>query len=54
MTVVCVYRVLFVKSETHIGELINYVVHSLAPTMEPIADLCASGVVDRFDVDWEA
>jgi predicted TIM-barrel fold metal-dependent hydrolase len=30
------------------GALINYVVHSLAPTMEPIANLCASGVVDRF------
>ncbi|MCZ6710153.1 MAG: amidohydrolase family protein [Gammaproteobacteria bacterium] len=30
------------------GALINYAVHSLAPTMEPIANLCASGVLDRF------
>lgn len=30
------------------GALINYAVHSLAPSMEPIANLCASGVVDRF------
>ena len=26
----------------------NYAVHSLAPTMEPIANLCASGVLERF------
>lgn len=30
------------------GAVINYAVHSLAPTMEPIANLCASGVVERF------
>jgi len=30
------------------GALINYSVHSLAPTMEPIANLCASGVLDRY------
>ena len=28
--------------------MINYAVHSLAPTMEPIANLCASGVVERY------
>jgi predicted TIM-barrel fold metal-dependent hydrolase len=30
------------------GAVINYAVHSLAPTMEPIANLCGSGVLDRF------
>ena len=30
------------------GAVINYAVHSLAPTMEPIANLCASGALDRF------
>ena len=30
------------------GAVINYTVHSLAPTMEPIANLCGSGVLDRF------
>ena len=30
------------------GAIINYAVHSLAPTMEPIANLCASGVLDRY------
>ncbi|MEE2783388.1 MAG: amidohydrolase family protein [Pseudomonadota bacterium] len=30
------------------GAVVNYAVHSLAPTMEPIANLCASGVIDRF------
>jgi len=30
------------------GAVINYAVHSLAPTMEPIANLCASGVCDQF------
>ena len=30
------------------GAVINYAVHSLAPTMEPIANICASGVIDRF------
>lgn len=30
------------------GAVVNYVVHSLAPTAEPIVNLCASGVLDRF------
>ena len=30
------------------GAVVNYAVHSLAPTIEPIANLCASGVIDRF------
>ena len=30
------------------GAVINYAVHSLAPTMEPIANLCASGVAEAF------
>jgi predicted TIM-barrel fold metal-dependent hydrolase len=30
------------------GAVINYAVHSLAPTMEPVANLCASGVLDRY------
>jgi predicted TIM-barrel fold metal-dependent hydrolase len=30
------------------GAVINYAVHSLAPTMEPIANICSSGVLDRF------
>lgn len=30
------------------GAVINYAVHSLAPTMEPIANLCGSGVLERF------
>ena len=30
------------------GAVVNYAVHSLAPTMEPIANLCASGVLERF------
>lgn len=30
------------------GAIINYAVHSLAPTMEPVANLCASGVLERF------
>ena len=30
------------------GAIINYAVHSLSPTMEPIANLCASGVIDKF------
>ena len=30
------------------GAVINYAVHSLAPTMEPIANFCASGLLDRF------
>lgn len=30
------------------GAVINYLCHSLIPTMEPMANLCASGVLDRF------
>ena len=30
------------------GAIINYTVHSLAPTMEPLVNLCASGVIERF------
>ena len=30
------------------GAVINYAVHSLAPTMEPLANLCASGVLAKF------
>jgi predicted TIM-barrel fold metal-dependent hydrolase len=30
------------------GAVINYAVHSLAPTMEPIVNICASGVLERF------
>ncbi len=30
------------------GAVINYAVHSLAPTMEPIANFCGSGVLDQF------
>jgi predicted TIM-barrel fold metal-dependent hydrolase len=30
------------------GALVNYVTHSLSPTMEPLANLCASGVLQRF------
>ena len=30
------------------GAVINYVSHSLAPTIEPVANLCASGVLGRF------
>ncbi|MEM7095388.1 MAG: amidohydrolase family protein [Actinomycetota bacterium] len=29
------------------GAIINYTVHSLAPTMEPLVNLCASGVAER-------
>ncbi|MCB1743331.1 MAG: amidohydrolase family protein, partial [Gammaproteobacteria bacterium] len=29
------------------GAVINYVTHSLAPTIEPVANLCASGVLER-------
>lgn len=32
----------------HGGAIINYVAHSAAPTMEPLACLCGSGVLDRF------
>jgi predicted TIM-barrel fold metal-dependent hydrolase len=30
------------------GAVINYVSHSLSPTIEPIANMCASGVLERF------
>ena len=30
------------------GAVINYVIHSLLPTCEPMANICASGVLDRF------
>jgi len=30
------------------GAIINYVVHSLSPTIEPIVSMCASGVFERF------
>jgi len=30
------------------GAIINYVVHSLAPTIEPIVGMCSSGVFERF------
>jgi predicted TIM-barrel fold metal-dependent hydrolase len=30
------------------GAVINYVTHSLSPTMEPVANLCGSGVLERF------
>jgi predicted TIM-barrel fold metal-dependent hydrolase len=30
------------------GAVINYAAHSLSPTIEPVASLCASGVIERF------
>jgi predicted TIM-barrel fold metal-dependent hydrolase len=30
------------------GAVVNYVSHSLSPTIEPVANLCASGVLKRF------
>lgn len=30
------------------GAIINYVCHSLSPTIEPIVNMCASGVLERF------
>lgn len=30
------------------GAVINYVAHSLSPTVEPVANMCASGVLERF------
>src|SRR5579885_2438637 len=30
------------------GAVINYVSHSLSPTIEPVASLCGSGVIERF------
>ena len=32
----------------HGGAVVNYVTHSLSPTMEPVANLCGSGVLARF------
>lgn len=32
----------------HGGALINYAVHALTPAIEPIANLCCSGVLERF------
>ncbi len=29
------------------GAIINYTIHSLAPTMEPLVNICASGVAER-------
>lgn len=30
------------------GAVVNYVIHSLAPTAEPVVNLCSSGVLERF------
>ena len=30
------------------GAIINLAIHALAPTAEPVANICASGVLDRF------
>lgn len=30
------------------GAVVNYAVHAMTPTSEPIANICASGVLDRF------
>ena len=30
------------------GAVINYVSHSLSPTIEPIANMCASGVIEKY------
>jgi predicted TIM-barrel fold metal-dependent hydrolase len=30
------------------GSIINYAVHSMAPTIEPVVNICASGVLERF------
>jgi predicted TIM-barrel fold metal-dependent hydrolase len=32
----------------HGGAVINYVCHSLAPTIEPLTHLCSSGILERF------
>ena len=32
----------------HGGAIINYAVHALTPAIEPIANLCCSGVLERF------
>lgn len=31
------------------GAIINYAAHATAPTMEPVVNLCTSGVLDRFE-----
>ena len=30
------------------GAVINYIAHSLSPAIEPVANMCASGVLERF------
>lgn len=30
------------------GAILNYCIHSLAPTIEPVVALCSSGVIERF------
>ena len=30
------------------GAVINYVVHALAPSLEPVVNLCASGILERY------
>lgn len=30
------------------GAIVNYVVHSLSPTLEPLVNICASGAAERF------
>jgi predicted TIM-barrel fold metal-dependent hydrolase len=32
----------------HGGAIVNYAVHAMAPAMEPVVNLCASGVLERF------
>ncbi len=34
-------------SRSNGGAVINYTIHSLAPTMEPLVNICASGVAER-------
>ena len=34
-------------ARSHGGAVINYTVHSLSPTMEPLINICASGVAER-------
>jgi len=36
------------SSRSRGGAVINYAVHSLAPTMEPLINICASGVAQQF------
>jgi len=35
-------------SRGHGGAIINYAVHAMAPAMEPMANLCTSGALERF------